>query len=77
MTATPIPRSLSLTQFGDLDITTIKTMPSGRKGQKTRIVTPQTFEQFLSFLKTRLDMGEQAYVVVPAIEENEKQSCWH
>ncbi len=73
MTATPIPRSLSLTQFGDLDITTIKTMPSGRKGQKTRIVTPQTFEQFLSFLKTRLDMGEQAYVVVPAIEENEKQ----
>ncbi len=73
MTATPIPRSLSLTQFGDLDISIIKSMPQGRKGQKTRIVTPQTYEQFLSFFKTRLEMGEQAYVVVPAIEESDKQ----
>ncbi len=73
MTATPIPRSLSLTQYGDLDITTIRSMPQGRKGQKTRIVTDETYQQFLSFFKTRLSMGEQAYVVVPAIEESESQ----
>lgn len=71
MTATPIPRSLSLTQYGDLDITTIKTMPLGRKGHQTRIITPQTLTKFLSFFLTRLKMGEQAYVVVPAIEESE------
>lgn len=70
MTATPIPRSLSLTQYGDLDISTIKTMPSGRKGHQTRIVTQEKIPKFLSFFKTRLEMKEQAYVVVPAIEES-------
>ena len=73
MTATPIPRSLSLTQYGDLDLSIIKTMPGGRKGQKTRIVSNSTFPQFLSFMNTRLSMKEQAYVVVPAIEESEEQ----
>jgi ATP-dependent DNA helicase RecG len=72
MSATPIPRSLSLTQYGDLDISTIRTMPGGRKGHKTRIVTEETFQQFLSFIKTRLSLGEQVYVVVPAINENEQ-----
>ena len=71
MSATPIPRSLRLTQYGDLDITTIKMMPKGRRGYKTRIVTPKTFYQFLSFVKTRLSMGEQVMVVVPTIEESE------
>lgn len=71
MTATPIPRSLSLTQYGDLDITTIKTMPTGRKGHQTRIVTKETLQKYLSFFLTRLKMSEQAYVVVPAIEESE------
>lgn len=71
MTATPIPRTLQLSQYGDLDISTIRTMPSGRKGIKTRIVTSATYEKYLSFLKTRLFMGEQVYVVVPAIEESE------
>ena len=73
MSATPIPRSLSLTQYGDLDISTIKSMPSGRKGHKTRIVTVDTYSQFLSFIKTRLTMKEQVYVVVPAITENPEQ----
>jgi ATP-dependent DNA helicase RecG len=72
MTATPIPRSLSLTQYGDLDFSIVKTMPQGRKGIKTRIVEPKNFEKFLSFLQTRLDLKEQVYVVVPAIEESEK-----
>lgn len=71
MTATPIPRTLQLAQYGDLDISTIKTMPSGRSAIKTRIVTPATYEKYLSFVKTRLSMGEQGYIVAPAIEESE------
>ena len=70
MSATPIPRSLSLTQYGDLDISTIRVMPSGRKGHKTRIVTEETYQQFLSFIMTRLSLKEQIYVVVPAINES-------
>jgi ATP-dependent DNA helicase RecG len=77
MTATPIPRSLSLTQFGDLDISTIKTMPTGRKGHKTRIITPENFEKFLTFINTRLSMKEQVYVVVPAINESAAQEMLH
>lgn len=71
MSATPIPRTLQLSQFGDLDISTIVTMPKGRKGIKTRIVEKENYEKYLSFLKTRLSLGEQAYVVVPIIEESE------
>ncbi len=71
MTATPIPRSLSLTQYGDLEISIIKTLPGHRKGFKTRIISPETYPKFLSFLKTRISMGEQSYIVVPAIEESE------
>jgi len=74
MTATPIPRTLSLTQYGDLDLTTIRSIPLGRKGIKTRIVEPVNMQNYYSFLKTRLDLHEQAFVVVPAIEENEKST---
>ncbi|WP_127715169.1 ATP-dependent DNA helicase RecG [Halobacteriovorax sp. HLS] len=73
MTATPIPRSLCLTQFGDLDISTITTMPSGRKGSQTRIVTQENFGKFLNFISTRVSMNEQIYVVVPAITESPTQ----
>ena len=71
MTATPIPRSLRLTQYGDLDISTITQMPLGRKPIKTKIITPDTFKKFLTFINTRLTMQEQIYVVVPAIMESE------
>lgn len=71
MTATPIPRTLQLAQYGDLDISTIKTLPSGRSGIKTRVVTDATYEKYLSFVKTRLTLGEQVYIVAPAIEESE------
>ncbi len=77
MTATPIPRSLCLTQYGDLDISTIKELPGGRRPIKTRIVAPDSFGLFLKFLRTRLEMGEQAYVVVPAIEESEGMDFQH
>jgi ATP-dependent DNA helicase RecG len=71
MTATPIPRTLQLAQFGDLNISTIKSIPSGRKGIKTRVIKPDKYENYLSFIKTRVSIGEQVYVVVPAIEESE------
>lgn len=74
MTATPIPRSLQLAQYGDLEISTIRSMPTGRKGTKTRIVTSKTYEKYLSFIKTRVSIGEQVYIVVPAIEESETQT---
>ena len=69
MTATPIPRSLSLTRYGDLSLSVIKALPAGRKGTKTRIVSPENFGNFLNFLSTRMEMGEQIYIVVPAITE--------
>mgnify|MGYP005628740283 FL=1 len=46
-------------------------MPKNRKGHKTRIVSPDKFSQFLNFVQTRVSLGEQAYIVVPAIEESE------
>jgi ATP-dependent DNA helicase RecG len=73
MTATPIPRSLNMAHYGDLDLSIIKTMPLGRKGTQTRIVPPSKFEAFLSFVSARLAMGDQGFIVTPAIEENEEQ----
>lgn len=71
MTATPIPRTLQLSQFGDLDISTIRTIPSNRKGIQTRVISEATYEKYLSFVKTRISLKEQVYVVVPAISESE------
>ena len=71
MSATPIPRTLQLAQYGDLDISTIMTMPKGRKGTQTRIVEQNNFGNFLNFVKTRLSLKEQVYIVAPAIEESE------
>lgn len=71
MTATPIPRTLSLAQYGDLDISSIKTMPLGRKGIKTRITEKANYEKYLEFVKNRLIQREQAYFVFPAIDESE------
>ncbi len=71
MTATPIPRTLSLAQYGDLDISSIRTMPAGRKGIKTRITEKANYEKYIEFVKGRLSLGEQAYFVFPAIDESE------
>ncbi len=71
MTATPIPRTLSLAQYGDLDISTIRMMPGGRKGIKTRITEKTNYQKYVDFIKSRLSLGEQAYFVFPAIEESE------
>ena len=68
MTATPIPRTLSLTIFGDLDVSTITGKPPGRVPAQNRVVGEDKAPEVYDYLKTRLARGEQAYVVVPMID---------
>ncbi len=68
MTATPIPRSLGLTVFGDLDISTITALPPGRTPIATRVVPPEDSEKVYTYIAKRVAGGEQAYVVVPSID---------
>jgi ATP-dependent DNA helicase RecG len=74
MTATPIPRTLALTVYGDLDVSIIDELPPGRKPIVTKHVTEDRVEQVYSFLKQQIDAGRQAYVVYPVIEESETQA---
>jgi ATP-dependent DNA helicase RecG len=74
MTATPIPRTLALTVYGDLDVSVIDEMPPGRKPIVTRHVEEARIEQVYSFLKKQIERGRQAYVVYPVIEESETQA---
>jgi ATP-dependent DNA helicase RecG len=68
MTATPIPRTIGLTLFGDLDISTIDALPPGRTPVATRTVTSERRGEVYRWVRTKLDAGEQAYIVVPAID---------
>jgi ATP-dependent DNA helicase RecG len=74
MTATPIPRTLALTIYGDLDVSVIDEMPPGRKPILTRHVNEDRIEQVWSSLKREIDAGRQAYIVYPLIEESETAS---
>ncbi len=74
MTATPIPRTLSLTVFGDLDVSTIKGLPPGRTPIITRVVTPQKSDDVYRYMVERLHKGQQAYVVVPIIDASGNES---
>ncbi|MFM8641876.1 MAG: ATP-dependent DNA helicase RecG, partial [Phycisphaerales bacterium] len=69
MTATPIPRTLSLTVFGDLDVATIRSRPAGRQPVATRVVGRDREQEVYRYVRERIDGGEQCYVVVPAVEE--------
>ncbi|MCL5736055.1 MAG: ATP-dependent DNA helicase RecG [Actinobacteria bacterium] len=71
MSATPIPRTLSLTLYGDLDVSTLDEMPPGRTPVTTRLVFPGSEDKMWSFVRQQLDQGRQAYVVCPLIEESD------
>lgn len=71
MTATPIPRTLAYTLYGDMDISVIDKLPPGRKPVKTWWVTEKKREGAYDFIKKELDKGRQAYIIYPLIEESE------
>ncbi len=72
MTATPIPRSLALTVYGDLDLSVIDKMPPGRKPIKTAVRQDSARDKVYDFIKDELNKGRQVYIVYPLIEESEK-----
>ncbi|HEX5762462.1 MAG TPA: ATP-dependent DNA helicase RecG [Solirubrobacterales bacterium] len=72
MTATPIPRTLSLTAYGDLDTTALRELPAGRQPIETRVVGPDDRPAAYESLRAQLRAGRQAYVVCPLVEESEK-----
>ncbi|MBQ3888787.1 MAG: ATP-dependent DNA helicase RecG, partial [Clostridia bacterium] len=74
MSATPIPRTLAMMIYGDLDISVLDELPKGRKPIKTYCVTSAYRERIYAFLRQRLDAGEQAYVVCPLVEEGDGES---
>lgn len=71
MTATPIPRSLALTIYGDLDLTVLDEMPPGRQPVTTRILLPAERERAYAFIAGQLEQGRQAFILCPRIEEGE------
>ena len=74
MTATPIPRTLAMTVYGDLDVSVIDEMPPGRKKIATKHYTADQVELAYSAIRREIDAGRQAYVVYPVIEESETQA---
>ncbi|MCY4321049.1 MAG: ATP-dependent DNA helicase RecG [Bdellovibrionaceae bacterium] len=72
MTATPIPRTLSMAIYGDLDVSVIDEMPKGRIPIVTRRVFPKKRKEVFDFLRDQVKTGRQAYVVYPLVEESEK-----
>ncbi|MDR3199829.1 MAG: ATP-dependent DNA helicase RecG, partial [Spirochaetales bacterium] len=73
MSATPIPQTLALSAFGDMDVSTIKTMPEGRKPVETHLALEGKEQKVYEFVRKELAQGRQAYFVYPLIEENEAQ----
>ena len=71
MTATPIPRTLAITAYGEMDVSIIDQLPAGRKPIKTYWLRHNKFEKAIQFVKEQLATGAQAYVVTPLIEESE------
>ena len=72
MTATPIPRTLALTLYGDLDLSIIDEMPPGRQPIQTRWLTPQERERAYTFIQAQVEKGRQAFIICPLVEESEK-----
>ncbi len=72
MTATPIPRSLALTIYGDLDLSIIDEMPPGRRPIETHVLLPTERERAYSFIRAQVRQGHQAYIICPLVEGSEK-----
>lgn len=72
MTATPIPRTLAMTVYGDLDVSIIDEMPAGRSPIQTRVIFDNKRPQALQFMLDQIKKGRQAYIVYPLVEESEK-----
>ena len=72
MTATPIPRTLALTAYGDMDVSRITGRPPGRKPVETRVMSADRLDELIGHLRTALDRGQRAYWVCPLVEESEK-----
>ena len=72
MTATPIPRTLSMTLYGDLDISIINEMPPGRKHIITRWTGEKNRTKIYEFIREKIKQGEQCYIIYPLVEESEK-----
>lgn len=71
MSATPIPRTLAISLYGDMDVSTIKTMPTGRLPVITRYIPSSSMKPILAHLKEYLAKGGQCYVICPLVEESE------
>ncbi|MDF2556289.1 MAG: recG [Bacillales bacterium] len=72
MTATPIPRTLAITAFGEMDVSVMNEMPAGRKEIITKWVKQDQLDEVLKFTQKQIESGRQAYVICPLIEESEK-----
>ncbi len=72
MTATPIPRSLALTLYGDLDLSVMDEMPAGRIPVNTHVLRPQERERAFTLLRGQVKDGKQAFIIYPLVEESEK-----
>ena len=77
MSATPIPRSLALILYGDLDISVINELPAGRIPVKTRLVPENKRNDMYAFLRNEINTGKQAYIVCPLVEEDEEKNELH
>lgn len=75
MTATPIPRTVSMTLFGDLDVSILREKPAGRQEVSTYLIDPTRQERWWNFVREKLRAGEQAYVVAPLVDESETISA--
>ncbi|MDO4198121.1 MAG: ATP-dependent DNA helicase RecG [Erysipelotrichaceae bacterium] len=75
MSATPIPRTLASSLFGDMDVSTIETMPSGRKGCITTLIRKNSIVPIMNEIKKELENGRQVYLIGAAIEKNENYSA--
>jgi ATP-dependent DNA helicase RecG len=72
MTATPIPRSLALTLYGDVDVSELREMPPGRTPVETRVVAPDRRDEAYAFVRDQVRDGRQVFVICPLIEESDK-----